>query len=133
MRTADAILTVRDGELTEEAWVYVWQSGRDQRVVHVGATFLPPQVRTWLHLKDHRPAVGHIAATYAALADDHLDVLAFRVGQNRAAVRRALAAALRDADLLSDNYVGAIPEPAPDDPQIDVADLVEAVRCHTVA
>lgn len=101
-RAPEVVLRVRGGNLAEDGpWVYVWQSDRDQRVVHVGATSLAPLVRTWLHLNDSRPAVGHIASSYAARPDEQLDVLAFRVTGDRGVVRRALATALREADLRS--------------------------------
>lgn len=132
-RAPEVVLRVCGGKVAEDGdWVYVWKSDSDQRVVHVGGTFLAPLVRTWLHLNDSRPSVGHIAANYTVEPDERLDVLAFRVTEDRGVVRRALAAALREADLLSARYAGEVPAPAPGDPQLGVQDIVEAVRCHTV-
>src|SRR5581483_7221097 len=98
------VLRVRDGELAGSgSWVYAWlKADRPRRpVVYVGGTALPPVVRAWLHLHDPDPDVGRMAARYAELARQPLDVLAFAVppALARPAVRDALIASLTDRDL----------------------------------
>jgi len=81
MNASPVIIAVRHGEPTfSESWVYVWLRHRDRAVTYVGATGLPPALRTWLHLTDADPAVGRVVARYRDagldIGEDH-DVLAF--------------------------------------------------------
>jgi hypothetical protein len=117
------ILRVRAGELADPgSWVYLWlRSGERRRpVVHVGATGLPPVVRTWLHLHDADPDVGRLVARYPDLATDDLDVLVFAVPDHlsRATVKAALVRHLSGEGLLAENYVGDPPtsDPPTSDP-----------------
>lgn len=61
-------------------------------VLHIGATWLPPAVRTWLHLHHEDPEIGRVrAATPEALEGD-VQVWAFEVseGLDRQTVRRVV-------------------------------------------
>jgi hypothetical protein len=110
------VVHVRAGELAEEAWVYAWLRVEDERrVVYVGATGLPPDTRTWLHLHDPDPAVGRVAARYPQAATEPLDVIAVRVPADapRGEVKEALVAELATRGLLSDRYVGDPPGAGP--------------------
>ena len=109
-------LRVRGGELVDAgSWVYVWvKAGRQPRpVVYVGATGLPPAVRTWLHLHDSDPDVGRVAARYRDLAREDLDVLAFAVpdGLSRQLVKAALAREVEREGLMAEDYVGDASDP----------------------
>jgi hypothetical protein len=104
-------LRVRGGDLVDGgSWVYVWvKAGRDRRpVIYVGATGLPPAVRTWLHLHDGDPDVGRLAARYPELARADLDVLAFAVpdGLARQLVKAAVVRELEREELMAEDYVG---------------------------
>jgi hypothetical protein len=63
-----AVLHVRNGEIVEDgSWVYLWlRPDHRQRVIYVGATGLPPAVRTWLHLHHEDPEIGRVASGYPA-------------------------------------------------------------------
>src|SRR5690349_16170793 len=109
-------LRVRGGELVDAgSWVYVWvKAGRQPRpVVYVGATGLPPAVRTWLHLHDSDPDVGRVAARYRDLAREDLDVLAFAVpdGLSRQLVKAALVREVEREGLMAEDYVGDASDP----------------------
>ena len=106
------VVHVRAGELAEEAWVYAWlRVEDDRRVVYIGATDLPPDTRTWLHLHDPDPAVGRVAARYPRAATEPLDVIAVPVPADvpRREVKEVLIADLAARGLLSDRYVGDPP------------------------
>lgn len=81
-------LRLPGGRLADESWAYVVLSGTG-RVLHVGATGLPPMVRLWLHLNDPDPAVGRLRVEVDA--DDLLDAVVVAVevpaGVDRRAVR----------------------------------------------
>jgi hypothetical protein len=63
---------VHGGQFRDESWVYAWFSEADQGVVYVGATQLPPQVRTWLHLHDPDPDIGRLAARLPGAPNEDL-------------------------------------------------------------
>jgi hypothetical protein len=96
------------------SWVYVWWSTDERGVVYVGATRLPPALRTWLHLHDADPNIGRVGALLPEARSARWDVLAFKVGapESRAAVKAGLIDALARAGLLSERYVGPAPEAA---------------------
>ncbi|GIN03813.1 hypothetical protein [Planomonospora venezuelensis] len=103
-------LHVRAGELAGSgSWVYLWLLG--PRVIYVGTTGLPPEVRTWLHLHDPDPAVGRLRARHPGIAADDLDVLAFRLpdGTDRPRAKAAAVAGLSAAGWFSEHYVGDPP------------------------
>jgi hypothetical protein len=109
-------LRVRGGELVDVgSWVYVWVKAGRRRgpVVYVGATGLPPAVRTWLHLHDSDPKVGRVAGRYRDLAREDLDVLAFAVpdGLSRQLVKAALVRELEREGLVAEDYVGDASDP----------------------
>jgi hypothetical protein len=122
------LLRVRGGELADTgSWVYVWlkAGARERSVIYVGATGLPPAVRTWLHLHDDDPEVGRLAARYSGLAHEDLDVLAFPVPEHlaRRLVKATVVQRLHRRGLLAERYVG---EPAGSQPSPD--DVVEAAE-----
>jgi hypothetical protein len=127
-----AVLRVRDGEVADGgSWVYAWLKADQspQPVVFVGGTGLPPVVRFWLHLHDPDPDIGRMAAGYAELARQPLDVLAFAVPPElaRPAVRDAVIARLLDRGLLAEDYVGFPPGTDPAGREVDeVVDRVVA-------
>ena len=91
-------IEVSDGQLSNPgSWVYVWlRRGPSTEVVYVGATGLPPTVRTWLHLNHDEPAVGRVRSQHPeALAGD-LTVHAFRLRSSidRPAVKHAVLSLL---------------------------------------
>ena len=100
------LVSVRDGELDEENWVYTWIDA-DGAVVYVGATGLDPRTRVWLHLHDPDPDVGRMSASFERLADTQLEVLAMRVpGElSRAEVRDVLGERLREEGLLGEDAI----------------------------
>ena len=100
------LVSVRDGELDEENWVYTWIDA-DGAVVYVGATGLDPRTRVWLHLHDPDPDVGRMSASFERLADTQLEVLAMRVpGElSRAEVRDVLGERLREEALLGEDAI----------------------------
>jgi hypothetical protein len=108
-------------------------ANKQQRsVVYVGATGLPPAVRTWLHLHDSDPDVGRLAARYSEAAREDLDVLAFRVpGQvSRRLLKAAVIQRLHHQGLLAEKYVGDLPDTYP--PVEGAAEIAENVVLHTV-
>jgi len=128
-------LRVRGGELVDVgSWVYVWvKAGRHRRlVIYVGATGLPPAVRTWLHLHDSDPDVGRLAARYPELARADLDVLAFAVpdGLARQLVKAAVVRELEREELMAEDYVGDASDQRtlPDEVVGLARRIVEAVR-----
>jgi hypothetical protein len=110
------VLHVRGGELVEQAaWIYAWlRPGSEQPVVYVGATGLHPATRAWLHLHHDDPEIGRVAAGYADVAADDLDVVAVRVPDDldRQHAKRAAIAALAARGFLSERYFGEAPESA---------------------
>ncbi|GAA3163200.1 hypothetical protein GCM10010466_62690 [Planomonospora alba] len=103
-------LNVRAGELTGSgSWVYLWLLG--PRVVYVGTTGLPPEVRTWLHLNHPDPSIGRVGALLPDVAAGDPDVLAFRLpdGLERPRAKAAVIAALSRAGWLSERYAGDPP------------------------
>lgn len=81
--------------MADESWVYVWIDPSGQ-VVYVGATRLPVEVRTWLHLTSDDPAIGRVAAHQPEALVGRVDVRAWRLppGADRPSVRDALSAVL---------------------------------------
>jgi hypothetical protein len=129
------LLRVRGGELADTgSWVYVWVKAgtRERPVIYVGATGLPPAVRTWLHLHDDDPEVGRLAARYSGLAHEDLDVLAFPVPGHlaRRLVKAAVIQRLHQRGLLAERYVGEPPgsQPSPDDAVEAAERVVAAVK-----
>jgi hypothetical protein len=115
------VIRIRAGEIADAgSWLYVWvRAGGDRRVVYVGATGLPPAVRTWLHLHDPDPEIGRVAARYPAAAIEPLDVVAVRApdGFARRELKELAVARLAAAGLLGEGYAGDAPaEPAGDPP-----------------
>jgi hypothetical protein len=100
------LVSVRDGQLDEDNWVYTWIDA-DGAVVYVGATGLDPRTRVWLHLHDADPDVGRMSARFERLADTRLEVLAMRVpGElSRAEVRDVLGGRLREEGLLGEDAI----------------------------
>jgi len=100
------LVSVRDGELDEESWVYTWIDA-DGAVVYVGATGLDPRTRVWLHLHDPDPDVGRMSARFERFADTQLEVLAMRVPVelSRAEVRDVLGERLREEGLLGEDAI----------------------------
>lgn len=72
---------IRDGELTDQcSWVYVWtRPGEPSGIVYVGATTLPPVVRTWLHLHHDNPNIGRVRVNRPDALSGDLIVHAFRL------------------------------------------------------
>jgi hypothetical protein len=90
---AERRIAVEDGDLTSAGpWVYVWRRGHE--ILYVGATSLPPEVRTWLHLHDESPDVGRVRAERPDALVGPVEVCAFRLaeGVDRQQVKRALLA-----------------------------------------
>jgi hypothetical protein len=90
-------LAIRDGDFEHASWVYAWLDGADPpRVVYVGATWLPPAARAFLHLHDPDPSVGRIRAEHPELLDGRASVRAFRIAPelDRHAVRSAVVGLL---------------------------------------
>lgn len=107
-------LHIRDGDLADPgSWVYVWLL--EGRVLYVGTTGLPPEVRTWLHLHDPDPDIGRVRARYPGIGADPIDVVAFRLPGSlpRSEVKVAVIAHLGAAGLLSAHYVGDPPQHGP--------------------
>jgi hypothetical protein len=100
------LVSVRDGELDEENWVYTWIDA-DGAVVYVGATGVDPRTRVWLHLHDPDPDVGRMSARFERLAGTQLEILAMRVpGElSRAEVRDVLGERLREEGLLGEDAI----------------------------
>ena len=124
-------LRVRDGQVEDAgSWVYVWVRVERDDVLHVGATGLPPAVRTWLHLHHDDPSIGRIADRHPDATPEPLDVLAFRVpdGVERAAVKVGLVARLQEQGLLATAYVGDPPQQVL--PEGEVARTVDVVLRH---
>lgn len=73
------------------SWVYLWRTD-DGRVAYVGATWMPPKVRAWLHVHHDDPDLGRIRAQHPELVDQRVEVVAFEVagGIDRQQVRQAL-------------------------------------------
>lgn len=91
-------LLVEDGQLVAPgSWVYVWAKGND--VLYVGATGLPPAIRTWLHLHDDSPEVGRVRAEHPEALRGCVTVRAFELaeGLDRQRVRQCLLAELGQA------------------------------------
>ncbi|GGL21909.1 hypothetical protein [Planomonospora parontospora] len=112
------LLRVRGGELTAVgSWVYVWvrAGSRQESVIYVGGTGLPPAVRIWLHLHDSDPEIGRLAARYSELAREDLDVLAFAVPGHlaRRLVKDAVVQSLHRQGMLAEQYVGDPPAVQP--------------------
>ncbi|ACZ83138.1 hypothetical protein [Streptosporangium roseum] len=104
-------LRIRGGELTDSgSWIYVWLL--EGRVIYIGTTGLPPEVRTWLHLHDPDPDIGRVKARYPGIGTDSLDVVAFRLPESmpRSEVKVAVIAHLSAMGLLSEHYVGDPPQ-----------------------
>ena len=116
-RTRDkklAIVHVRRGEVAAAgSWIYAWvRVEGDRRVVYTGATGVPPEMRAWLHLHDPNPDVGRIAARYSAASEDSFDVIAVRIPEDvlRNDAKQVLTMRLAEEGLLSEHYVGEVPE-----------------------
>jgi hypothetical protein len=107
-------LHVRDGNLTDSgSWVCLWMF--EGQVIYVGATGLPPEVRTWLHLHDPDPEIGRLKARYPGIGTDSLDVIAFPLPESvpRSHAKAAAIDRLGAAGLLSEHYVGDPPRHEP--------------------
>jgi hypothetical protein len=73
-------LAIEDGEFERASWVYVWlDDAAPARVVYVGATWLPPAARAFLHLHDPDPSIGRIRVEHPELLDGRAAVRAFRI------------------------------------------------------
>ncbi|MFF5208601.1 hypothetical protein [Streptosporangium sp. NPDC000396] len=104
-------LRIHGGNLADsESWVYVWLL--EGRVIYVGTTGLPPEIRTWLHLHDPDPDIGRMKALYPGIETDSLDVIAFRLPGSvpRPEAKVTVIAHLSAAGLLSERYVGDPPQ-----------------------
>lgn len=119
------------------SWLYVWMTATDRRVICVGGTGLPPEVRAWLHLKDPHPDIGRIAARYPAVATTDIDVLARRLAEktSRPKAKAMLIRRLSKAGLLAVDYVGDHPvtdDLQPPDPALEALldDFVAHVAAH---
>jgi 8-oxo-dGTP pyrophosphatase MutT (NUDIX family) len=118
-------LQIADGELDGVgSWVYVWLTG--EGVIHVGATGLPPAVRSWLHLHDEAPEVGRVRAQHPEALIGQAEVHAFRLaeGLDRQQVKQALLARLE----------GPSDPPAERPPAVEAAaaEIVDRLRALTV-
>jgi len=127
-------LRVREGDLADPgSWLYAWVVVPQRRVIYVGGTGLPPEVRTWLHLHDPDPAVARVAARYPGVATAALDVLTVRLPAevDRSVAKTMLVDQLAEAGLLAADYVGDPPggalEPAGSAVERAVGRLVAAV------
>ena len=132
-----SVLHVREGAISDTgSWVYVWlRVDGDRRVVYVGSTGLPPEVRTWLHLHDPDPDVGRLAVRYPSVQTHPLDVIALPISphESREEVRAHLAAALAREGLLSEAYVGDAPGVPDPSGATQVEAIVAYVREHVSA
>lgn len=133
--TDPVVLRVERGELRAEgSWVYVWVLPGAGRVLHVGATGLHPELRTWLHLHHPEPRVGRIAALHPGWREQDLRVVAVPVPRSlaRATVRDALARRLAGLGLLDGSGADAAEAVAPS-PEVDqlVDAVVDQVRALT--
>lgn len=82
-----------DGEFADEmSWIYVWMRADTGAIFYVGATPLPPAVRTWLHLHDEDPDIGRVRAQRPDALQGEVIVRAFELGPgfDRQEVKRAL-------------------------------------------
>lgn len=95
--------------VADESWVYAWIDASG-KVLYVGATGLPVEVRTWLHLTSEDPQVGRVLANHPEALVGRVDVHAWKLpsGTDRQLVRDALSAELlagsdatRSIDLVS--------------------------------
>ena len=127
------VLRLVDGRLPAESWVYAVVAGSGS-VLHVGSTFLPPVVRTWLHLEHEDPQVARLRGLDAALLQDAVVVaLPVPEGVDRQRVRD-----LARSRLLAPDDVAPGPAPAgppatpPPDPRPAV-DLSERLRAAVEA
>ena len=96
----ETIVRVAEGELTDVgSWVYVWVKAGT--IVYVGATGLPPEVRTWLHLHHEDPAIGRVRAEHPAALEGQVEIHAYQLDPSvdRQAVRRALTELLNDDEV----------------------------------
>ena len=124
---------MRNGEIAGAgSWVYAWVGASG--VLYVGATGLPPAVRTWLHLHDDDPNVGRLRARYPSSMHEELDVIALRLpdGVDRREVKHAVVTRLGERGLLSDRHV-CDPPAAVASAAAAVDLLVEAVAEHVRA
>ncbi|MEV4181395.1 hypothetical protein AB0J28_08100 [Streptosporangium canum] len=104
-------LHIRGGDLAYSgSWIYAWLL--EDHVIYVGTTGLPPEVRTWLHLHDPNPDIGRVKARYPGLGADSLDVIAFRLPDSmpRSEIKATVIAHLSTIGLLSEHYVGDLPQ-----------------------
>jgi hypothetical protein len=87
--------------------------GGDGYVIYVGATGLPPVVRTWLHLHGEGPDTARVRGRYPRAFDADFDVVAFRlpVDVDRRDAKGALIRRLAQAGMLAETYVGDPPAP----------------------
>jgi hypothetical protein len=88
-------ILVRDGELAATgSWVYVWMA--DDDVFYVGATGLPPVIRSWLHLHDDAPEIGRVRAHHPGALHGSVEVRAFQLADDvdRQRVKQLLLAHL---------------------------------------
>ncbi|MEM9131680.1 MAG: hypothetical protein AAF962_21450 [Actinomycetota bacterium] len=105
-------LRLTDGAFAPASWVYLWRRPSGE-VLYIGATGLPPAVRTWLHLSDVDPAIGRVAAEVPEALTGEIEVCGFAVptGIDRQAVRRGVQAlvegAPRPADIDEDAWATA--------------------------
>lgn len=102
-------IAVQDGEFEPESWLYVWlTSAEPLRVVYVGATWLPPAVRTFLHLHDPDPNVGRIRAQHPELTRGSVSVRAFRLDAalDRPTVRSMVVGLLDGDEVESSSAAG---------------------------
>jgi len=79
--------------------VYAWTVDNDPAVVvHVGATGLPPVVRSWLHVHDDNPDIGRIRAQHPELLCGDVTIRAFQIRSDldRRAVKNFVVAELTE-------------------------------------
>jgi len=84
--------------MADDSWVYAWVDTSGQ-VLYVGATGLPVEVRTWLHVTSEDPQIGRILAHHREALVGRVDVRAWRLppGADRQLVRALLSAELMGA------------------------------------
>ena len=112
-------ISIEDGHIaTDESWVYAWIKPNGD-VFYVGATGLPIETRTWLHLNSEEPQIGRVRANYPDALVDRVDVRAWKLptGSDRQLIRTLLAAELTS---------GPAPQEAPDPASVAAANEILA-------
>ena len=121
-------LEIRDGQVQDAgSWLYVWRPYGAPGIVYVGATGLPPAVRSWLHLHHEDPSVARVGHRHPGALTEPLEVLEFRLPDalDRSAAKAELVRRLAARGDLGESYVGDAPEPG--GPADDVRRAVDEV------